>query len=164
MPPRRARGYQRAIPEAILYGTSAQRRANFTTAVSGLEERLKHTALVFLLSDFLTDDFAGLPQALTRLQARHDLIALVLTDPREEELPPGYASMAVRDLETGEVMVYDFSPRNRRRMAATAQAQQLRLQQLLQHLGIAAVRVTPASDYVEDLTQLFRNRRQRTQG
>jgi uncharacterized protein (DUF58 family) len=163
IPPRQARGYQQAIPEAIRHGASAQRRANFTLAVSGLEARLKGAALVFLLSDFLTDDFQGLSQALTRLQARHDLIALVLSDPREEALPPGYASMAIRDLETHEVVVYDFSPRNRQRMAATAQAQQWQLQQLLQRLGVAAVRLTPASNYVEDLTQLFRSR-QRTRG
>jgi uncharacterized protein (DUF58 family) len=161
MPPRQRRGYQQAIPGTILHGTSVQRRANFSTAVSGLEARLKRAALVFLLSDFLTDDFQGLSEALARLQARHDLIVLVLSDPREEALPPGYASMAVRDLETDELVVYDFSPRNRQRMAATAQAQQWQLQQLLQHLGVAAVRVTPTSNYVEDLTQLFRSR-QRT--
>ena len=164
LPPRRARGYQRAIPDAILCGTEAQTSANFVMAATVLEQRLKRPALVFLLSDFLTDDFQGLSQALARLQARHDLIALVITDPREEELPQGYARMAVRDLETGEVMVYDFLPKNRQIMAATAHARQAQLQQILQRLDVTAVTVTPSSNYAADITQLFLRRSQRKQG
>jgi uncharacterized protein (DUF58 family) len=158
MPPRRARGYQQAIPDAIQHGTYAQSRTNFATAAAILEERLKQPSLIFLLSDFLTDDFQDLSQALVRLRARHDVIALVITDPREEVLPQGYARMAVRDLETGEVMVYDFSPKNRQMMAATAHAQQTHLQQMLQRLDIATVTVTPSSNYAEDITQLFLGR------
>jgi uncharacterized protein (DUF58 family) len=161
LPPRRARGYQRAIPAAILYGTKSQTSANFATAATVLEQRLTRPALVFLLSDFLTDDFQSLSQALARIQTRHDLIALVITDPREEELPQGYARMAVRDLETGEVMVYDVLPRNRQMMAATVRARQAQLQQILRQLDIAAVTVTPSSDYAADITQLFLRRSQR---
>jgi uncharacterized protein (DUF58 family) len=161
LPPRRARSYQQAIPEAIRHGTYAQSRANFATAAAMLEARLKQPALIFLLSDFLTDDFPTLSPALARLRARHDVIALVIADPREEALPQGYARMAVRDLETGEVMVYDFSLKNRQMMAATARAHQAHLQQMLQHLDIAAVTVTPASHYAEDITQLFVGRYRR---
>jgi uncharacterized protein (DUF58 family) len=126
-----------------------------------LEERLKRPALLFLLSDFLTDDFQHLSQALTRLQARHDLIALVVTDPREESLPLGHARMSVRDLETGESTMYTFSQQNRHTMTTAAQARQTQLQQMFRHLGIAGVTVTPSSDYVEDLTELFLRRRRR---
>jgi uncharacterized protein (DUF58 family) len=161
MPPRRVWRYQQAIPEAIRHDTYAPASADFVTAAAVLEERLKQPALLFLLSDFLTDDFQRLSQALTRLQARHDLIALVVTDPREESLPLGYARMSVRDPETGESTMYTFSQQNRRTMSNAAQARQTQLQQMFRHLGIAAVTVTPCSDYVEDLTELFLRRRRR---
>ena len=164
LPPRRARRYQQAIPAAILHDAYERTRADWVTVAAILEERLKRPALLFLLSDFLTDDMLPLSQALARLQARHDVIALVVTDPREEELPAGYARMALRDLETGQITRYDFSAKNRQIMAAVAQTRQRQLQQTFQHLGIASVTVSPCSDYVQDITRLFLGRRRRTKG
>jgi uncharacterized protein (DUF58 family) len=164
LPPRQARSYQWAIPEAIHHHSCTGTTARFEVAVDALEAWIKRPALIFLLSDFLTDDLPHLSQTLRRLCARHDLIAMVVTDPREEALPPGSASMRMRDLETGTVTTYRFSQKNRQRMAAMAQARQAHLQQLFHHLGIAYVTVTPSSDYGTDLRQLFLGRRRRRRG
>ena len=163
-PPRSLWAYQRGIPEAILQASSTRAVANIEAAVSALEDRLKHPALVFLMSDFLSDDPQQFSPALLRLHRRHDLIALLITDPRESALPPGSAQMAMRDLETGEVMVYHFSRRNRDAMATAAQARDAQLQQMFRDLGITHVRVTPQSDYPADLTQVFLGRRRRHTG
>jgi uncharacterized protein (DUF58 family) len=164
LPPRRVRWYQQAIPEAIRHDTYDRTQADWVTATAILQERLKQPALIFLLSDFLTDDVPHLSQALVRLQARHDVIALVVTDPREEEFPAGSARMAIRDLETGQIAMYDFSANNRHIMTLAAQTRQHQLQQTLQHVGIASVSVTPCSDYVQDITRLFLGRCRRTKG
>jgi uncharacterized protein (DUF58 family) len=154
-PPRQARAYQRTIPEAILYSQPKHPTASFDAAVGGLEARVKQRALVFLLSDFLTDDISRLSHALARLQARYDLIPLVVTDPREEAMPRGHARMPMRDLETGQRTVYYLSPFNRRRIEAAAHARHTALQQLFHHLGMAHVVVSPHSNYVADLMRLF---------
>ena len=60
LPPRRARGYQQAIPAAILHDAYERTRADWVTVAAILEERLKRPALLFLLSDFLTDDMLPL--------------------------------------------------------------------------------------------------------
>jgi len=163
-PPRWLRAYQRGIPEAILQASSTRAVANIEAAVSALEDRLKHPALVFLMSDFLSDDPQQFSQALLRLWGQHDLIALLITDPRESTLPPGNAHMAMRDLETGEVMVYHFSRQNRHAMATRAQARYAQLQQMFRDLGIPYVMLTPQSDYSADLTQVFLGRRRRHTG
>lgn len=160
-PPRQSRSYQWAIPQAILHSQPVHLAAHFETAVAALELRVKPRALVFLLSDFFVDDVACLSRALERLRAQHDLVALVITDPREATLPEGHGSMALRDLETGKVTVYRLSARNRRRMEAVAQARQANLQELFEQLGIAYIVATPHSDYAADLTQLFAHRRHR---
>jgi uncharacterized protein (DUF58 family) len=164
LPPRQTRSYQWAIPEAIHHHTCTGTTARFGVALDALEALLKGPALVFLLSDFLADDLSHLSQPLARLCARHDLIALVVSDPREEALPPGSASMSMRDLETGVVTTYRFSQKNRQRMAAMAQARHARLQQLFDDLGIASVTVTPCSDYGADLRQLFLGHCRRRRG
>jgi uncharacterized protein (DUF58 family) len=164
LPPRRVRGYQQIIPAAVLHDTPDRTRADWITATAILEERLKWPALIFLLSDFLTDDVLHLSQALSRLQGRHDVVALIITDPREEEFPSEYARMAMRDLETGQIALYDFSATNRHIMMGAARARQHQLQQTFAHVGIASVTVTPSSDYVQDLTRLFLGRHRRTKG
>ena len=163
-PPRSSRAYQRGIPEAILQAASTRAVANIAAAVDALENRLKHPALVFLMSDFLSDEWQPCAQALRRLGGQHDLIALLVADPRERMLPLGNAQMTMRDLETGEVMVYHFSRQNRHAMATIAQARYAQLQQMFRDLGITHVMVTPQSDYVSDLTRVFLGRRRRHTG
>ena len=52
--------------------------------------------IVFLLSDFLDQDFEN---ALKRTGQRHDLIAIHISDPREETLP-GVGLLELEDAET----------------------------------------------------------------
>jgi uncharacterized protein (DUF58 family) len=161
LPPRQAPSYQWSIPEAIRHHPSAGTTVDFGAVVAALEIWIKRPALIFLLSDFLTDDVQQLAQALGRLRARHDLIALELRDPRETAMPMGSARMTMRDLEMGEVTTYGYSQHSRRHMAALAQARQDHLQQLFHHLDIGHVTVTPRSDYASALTQFFLGRRRR---
>jgi len=164
LPPRQAPQYQWSIPETILEYDSTRTHANFWVAAQGLQQHLKHRALVFLLSDFLTDETDQLAQTLVWLRSKHDLINLRLSDPREMNLPPGHGRMLTRDLETGKLIMYRFSRRNRRRMARIAEAHQQRLQTLCQTLDIAQLTVTPESDYGEDMTQMFLASQRRNHG
>lgn len=154
-PPQQTRQYQWTIPEAILHHDSTRTTANFGAAVVAMKQYLKHRSLVFLMSDFLSDDTDQFTQMLSWLHHKHDLISLRLTDPREMSLPAGRARMTARDLETGKRMVYSFSARQRRRMADKAQARQQRLSEIHEQLGVSHLNIMPESDYGEDLTQLF---------
>ena len=155
LPPRQAPHYQWSIPETILEYDSTRTHANFWVAAQGLQQHLKHRALVFLLSDFLTDEADQLAQTLSWLRSKHDLINLRLSDPREMNLPSGPGRLLARDLETGKLIMYRFSRRNRRRMARIAEEYHQRLQALCQTLDITQLTVTPESNYGEDMTQMF---------
>jgi uncharacterized protein (DUF58 family) len=155
LPPRQAKGYLRAIPEYILHPHTDKGPASFWTAVTSLERRLKHPALVFVLSDFLTQDLISLRQALARLCRRHEPIALVVTDPLEVALPIGTTRIVTRDLETDQVRSYSLTRANHQRMLATGQARRAQLQQMFRRLGIAYLTVTPHSPYGAEISQLF---------
>ncbi|MEE9146104.1 MAG: DUF58 domain-containing protein [Candidatus Tectomicrobia bacterium] len=154
-PPRQSRVYQWMIPEAILHFDSTRAQANFWAAATGLDQYLKRRALVFLVSDYLTDDVDDLSRALSWLQRKHDLISLHVVDPRETGFPSARGSIVARDLETGKVASYNLSRRNQRSMAAMAEMRQERLQHMMQQLAVAHVTVTPDSDYAADITQMF---------
>jgi uncharacterized protein (DUF58 family) len=155
LPPRQSRHYQAAIPAALLDYDSTQEQANFGTAAQALERYIKRRALVFLLSDFLTEDTDALRQALIWIRRKHDLIALQVQDPLEMAFPPGHATMVTRDVETGETVRYSFSRRNRQHMLRAAEARHRQLQQLWCELHIPHVTITPDSNYGVDITQLF---------
>jgi len=62
-------------------------------------------SVAFVLSDFFT---TGYERALSLASARHDVIPLMLVDPRDEEMPDvGLA--AFEDFETGEEILVDTS-------------------------------------------------------
>jgi uncharacterized protein (DUF58 family) len=155
LPPRQSRHYQWAIPEAILHYDSTRAQASFQVLAMTLAHHIKRRALVFLLSDFLTDNADELFQALIGMRHRHDLIGLQVQDPLEVTFPPGHATMVTRDVETGETVAYHFSRRNRRHMRATAEARQAQLQQMFQQCNIPHLTITSQGDYGTDITHLF---------
>ncbi len=154
-PPRRTPAYLRAIPEAILQEREGRSPANFQRAVEVLEQRIKIPSLLFLCSDFLTEEREQLEQALARLRLRHDLIALVITDPREQALPTGNIRVALRDLETGAVRKYCFSREKHQQMLLEGNKRENQFRHLFQKLGISYVRITPQSNYHADISQCF---------
>ena len=160
-PPQHSRMYQRAIPESLLTGGSAQAAANFANAVDCLARLVKRQALVFLLSDFLTDDLQGLEQALRRLCRLHEVIGLIVTDPLETSLPAGASRLMTRDLETGQLRSYRLTRRNQRRMAHHEHTRRAQLHQVFQRLGVSYMTVTPHSNYGADISHLLLTRHRR---
>jgi hypothetical protein len=74
--------------------------------------------VVFLISDYLS---SGYERALRVANKRHDLAAILITDPREQILPNvGY--LELEDAETGEHILRDTSDRSLREGFAEANA------------------------------------------
>jgi uncharacterized protein (DUF58 family) len=66
---------------------------------------LRRRSSVVIISDFATPDASG---ALKVLSRRHEVIAVRITDPREQELPDA-GVMVLEDPETGEQITVDTS-------------------------------------------------------
>ena len=98
VPPRKgARHVLRLIRDVLFHrprrpGTSLREGLDFLNRVQ------RRRAIVFLFSDFLDE---GYELSFKRAGRRHDLIAVRVTDPREEELP-AVGLLRVEDAETGE--------------------------------------------------------------
>ena len=66
-------------------------------------------SLIFIVSDFMTDDDVLESRELAILAARHDIIAVVPEDRDETTLPQGSGYMHVRDLESGRRVAVGLS-------------------------------------------------------
>jgi len=135
------------------------------TAITGTVDRmmrlLPHRSVVFLCSDFLTDD---LEKPLARLAQRHDVIAVTLEDPSERSLP-NIGLARLEDPETGERVEVDTShPAVRASFATRVAAADDARRKLFVRLGLDEIVVHTEHGYVDALLAFFRARSRRPHG
>ncbi len=120
---------------------------------------LRRRRLVFVISDFLTQPGWDLP--LRDLRQRHDLIAVWIRDPAEEDLPD-VGVIPVRDPETGQQAWVDTSDRRvRAAYRELVQAQQTRVRDTLRRARVDTLELSTAASLVDPLVNFVSYRRQR---
>ena len=103
VPPKKGDKHVMRVIREILGHKSQYQGTNLKLALETLVKVTKRKSVAFLISDFFT---TGFEQALALASAKHDVIPVMVVDPRDEELPNvGLASF--EDLETGEEMLVD---------------------------------------------------------
>ena len=155
LPPRQSWSYLRAIPEYILTCNAEGASVAYLDMVHSLDKWLNQACLIFLLSDFLTDDDQDLRDALIRLRRRHDVMSLRIADPLEMSLSSGYARLITRDLETGTIVPFSLTRKNRQALERTIHTRTQTLGALFDRLHLPWLTITPLSNYVAQFTQFF---------
>jgi len=153
IPPRRGRAHAqvlvRAAVEAAMRGTGGE--ADLDHAARFLERVAVKRAVVLVLSDFLDVPFE---RALSRLNRRHDVVAIPIIDPREERFPAKGLARLV-DLESGEATLIDLGRSDVARRAAQHREHLVRR---FRSAGIDHLAVSTAIPYDRELLRFFRDR------
>jgi len=114
--------------------------------------------ICFLVSDFLDD---GYEHALRTANRKHDVIAVLVTDPRELTLP-GVGLVTLRDAETGDARLVDTSSAAFRDQVARQASQRVaQLERRLRAAGIDFIHIDAAGSVVDPLVRFFRMRERR---
>ena len=100
-PPRRTRAAAWTVLEQAWALKPSSSKTLMRPVVRHLSTALKRMSVVFIVSDFVTDDNVLESPELAQLAAKHDLIAVVPEDSAETELPPGSGYVHMRDVESG---------------------------------------------------------------
>jgi len=157
-PPRRTRAAAWSVLERCWALSPRPGRTALLPAVQHLLTTLKRMSVVFIVSDFITDEDLFGTQALAMLAAKHDVIAVVPQDPAEAALPAGRGYMQVRDLETGRQVAVSLSSRTRRAYAAETQRRREALARAFYRVPMDHVFVPTDGSPVEPLLSLFARR------
>src|SRR5438132_531310 len=158
VPPRKGSRHVLRLIRDVLFFQPARRGTSLREALEFLNRILHRRSIVFLLSDFLDRDFE---RALKRTARHHDLIALHIADPREEELP-AVGLLELEDAETGARVLVDTSTRRvREAYAAAARQRREALRQLTRAAGADFVEVSTDGSHLDDLIRFFRVRERR---
>ncbi len=158
VPPRKGtRHVLRLIRDVLFFkpehtGTSVREALDFLNRVS------HRRAIVFLLSDFLDQ---GFERSLRHAGRRHDLIAVRITDPREEELP-AVGFLELEDTETGQRLLLDTGKRKvRDAYAQAARSRREEVSKLLRSAQVDLIEVATIGGHLDALVRFFRLRERR---
>ncbi len=146
------------VVREILYYQPARKRTSLAVGLEYLRRFLTRSAVIFVISDFLDENFE---KALKILSRRHDVIAIHLKDRREETLPAA-GLVELEDKETGEVLLVDTSLAGlRKTYEERARSRGEKLDRLFKTLGVDKVMISAEGSYVEPLMRFFKIREKR---
>jgi uncharacterized protein (DUF58 family) len=160
IPPKKGRLHTLRLIREILYFAPKGKGTQPGAALQYMNQVLHRRSVVFLISDFQAPDFS---RELSVSSRRHDLIAIPIIDPREEELPD-VGLLTLEDAETGEQIEIDTSSRAVRLgflKAADAQASE-RLRDFRKK-RVDTISLKTDQDYIPALRAFFRTRERRMQ-
>jgi uncharacterized protein (DUF58 family) len=158
LPPRKGTRHVLRVIREVLSLRPAGRGTDLAGALEHLARVTRRRCVVFVLSDFLDP---GARQALRIAARRHDLVAVVIEDPREQALP-AVGLVELEEAETGARYVVDTgSPRLREAFAREAAAARAARDRMLRGADVDAIAVRTDRPYTEALLRFFRMRERR---
>ena len=158
LPPRKGTHHVLRVIREVLSCRPQGRGTDIAGALEHLAHVAKRRCVVFVVSDFLDPRCRT---ALTIAARRHDVIAVVLDDPREAALPD-VGLVELEELETGDRYVVDTGDRRVREAFVREAAETRRVRdRLLRSADVDAIPVTTDRSYTEALLRFFRMRERR---
>ncbi len=158
IPPKKGRLHVLRVIRELLYFKGQTKKTNIALALDYLGKVLRKRAVVFLISDFIDSGFEKLLRILNK---RHDIVAIVVRDPREGELPE-VGILELEDAETGEFILIDTRNRTlREEFLKRAQSARNVRNRFFKAIDLDAVEVSTATSYIEPLIKFFRIRAKR---
>lgn len=158
-PPKRSRAAAWAVLEEAWALSPSSRRTLMIPVVRHLMTTLKRMSVIFIVSDFVTDDDVLNSPDLAQLAAKHDVIAVVPEDRSETELPPGSGYMHLRDLESGRRVSIGLGRQNRAAYAAAIAERREALARAFYRVPMDHVFVPTEGSPVLPVLSLFQRRK-----
>jgi len=155
LPPKKGKANIHRILRDLLYYKPKSKKTSLKAALTFLQGTLKKQTNMFILSDFLDDDFDLL---LKRIARKHDVTAIVVDDPSEYKMPKiGLVDMM--DAETGQMISVDTSRHSfRQTLELSYTNRRKNLEKKLRSMGVGCVVIDDANNYVDPLISYFKTR------
>jgi len=158
IPPRKGKQHVLRVIREILFFKPEDSRTDLNVSLEYLSRVIKRRSIVFLVSDFLTEDYE---KSLQVANKKHDIIAINILDPREIELP-SIGFIELEDAETGETVIVDTSnPSIRGSFYSQSKEERDKREKFFKSIGVDNININTDKSYVEPITRFFRMRAKR---
>lgn len=111
IPPKKGRSHVLRIIRELLEFEPESKQTNLAEALKFLQNVMKKKAIVFVLSDFIADNYE---HTMKIVAGKHDVTGVRVYDKREESIP-NLGMVQMKDEETGELMLVNTSSKTVRR-------------------------------------------------
>ncbi len=155
VPPKKAGGHGWRVIREILSFEPEGQGTDLSQALDFLGHVMRKRCICFLISDFIS---SGYEKPLRLSGKRHDMVALSISDPREQELPKvGFVEL--EDAETGETLLIDTRDPDLRRQYRDQQRRTAEERvQMFRSMDLDHVPLSTHVSYVDPLLAFFRRR------
>jgi len=158
LPPKKGTRHVLRVIREVLSFQATGKGTDISAALEHLNHVTKRRCVTFVISDFL-DPKAQL--ALKIANRRHDVIGVVIDDPRDFNLPD-VGLIELEDAESGErVLVDTGDARVRQAFAEQAEKARRERDRLLRSVDVDAIVLRTDRSYTEALMRFFRMREKR---
>ena len=135
-----------------------RRGTSISAALEFCRQVLPRKSVLFLVSVFLDD---GYLQVLRHANRKHDIVASLITDPREADMPPA-GLVTLEDAESGKTRLVDTRSKEfRTELGKRAQTRQTELRDQLRASGMDLIVFDASQSMVDPLLKFFRERERR---
>jgi len=167
IPPGKGRMHIMRLIRETLYFQPEKTGTDIAHALDFANQVVHRKSVMFLVSDFnpgapFEDRMAKLQTKLQVTNRRHDVIAVSVTDPREESLPD-IGRIRVQDAESGRVVELDTGSRKvREAYEKQSRARRELTAAKIRSLGVNLLEFTNGENWMPQLMAFFQSRRQRS--
>ena len=155
VPPKKGKSHVLRVIRELLYTKPNGNGSSIKDALEFLMKVSKRKCVVFLLSDFLDNNFWNSIRIANR---KHDLIGIKIYDPYEINLPD-IGMIKVEDPETGSMFWIDtsFEP-DLKQMNNNNIKSLVDLEKQSAKIGLDIISISTTEDYVDPLMKFFKRR------
>lgn len=157
VPPRKGRRQILRLIRELLVDRPGGRATDLGAALEYASHILTRRAVLFVVSDFLTN---GYETALSVAARRHDVICLRVEDERERVVPP-LGLMELEDAETGRRELINITPAVQRQVASQALERSASLLRTVTRVKADLVDLPAGESPVQPLHEFFERRARR---
>lgn len=158
VPPKKSRSHVLRIIREVLSFEPQGNKTDIKGALEYFNHSIKKRSIAFLLSDFVDD---GYDKILKIIGRKHDLVGLLIKDPREEQLIKT-GLVKFKDAETGEIRFIDTNNKKVQQEFYTYLVQQDEYRRqlfIVSHLDV--INIETGSSYIKPLINFFKERKKR---
>ena len=156
--PRKGKDHVLRVIREVLYFRPQGRATDLRMALEFMYRTITKRSVIFVVSDFLARDYE---QPLRVASRKHDVIAITVTDPREESLP-SVGLLDLEDPETGDRVLVDSADRRTRdTFRSWAQARRSDREALFRANAIDSLELFTDRPYEVPLIRFFHRRARR---
>ncbi len=159
IPPKKGRRHVLHIIREILAFEPEHRGTAIAESLKTIVQVLKRRCILFVVSDFRDQ---GFEKTLRLASLKHDVVPIIIADPREALLPSANACLDLEDPESGRRLLIDASSTALLQRHRLSEEERLRkLEDFFERSGLDFIRISTDRPYLDPLIRFFRARAKR---